>query len=84
LHIFDRLLNKILQAVGLQAWDALNLFLPSMNPRHEDRPVYAAMLSIHEHRYRDALNVVSDARDKLGPELTALWRESCVEVVDFF
>jgi FKBP12-rapamycin complex-associated protein len=63
-------------AVGLQAWGALAAYLPDMPEGEEDKPVYTAMLAVHDHRYKDALAAVAAAREALEPELAALWRES--------
>ncbi|KAI9151477.1 Serine/threonine-protein kinase tor2 [Paramyrothecium foliicola] len=63
-------------AWGLGKWDSMDNYLASLKRYSPDRSFFGAILALHRNQFREALACVTQAREGLDTELSALVSES--------
>ncbi|KAI1260688.1 TOR kinase [Xylariaceae sp. FL1019] len=63
-------------AWSLGKWDAMEIYLSSMRRNSPDRSFFGAILALHRNQFREATQNITQAREGLDTELSALVSES--------
>lgn len=63
-------------AWGLNKWDSMDNYLASLKRYSPDRSFFGAILALHRNQFREALAFITQAREGLDTELSALVSES--------
>ncbi|KAM0212597.1 hypothetical protein ACHAPA_002936 [Fusarium lateritium] len=63
-------------AWGLNKWDSMDNYLSSLKRYSPDRSFFGAILALHRNQFREAIACVTQAREGLDTELSALVSES--------